>query len=62
MGAFALVLGLLGWVCAILGIVTATGALPPVHDAFTWELWFWLAAILLLTTIACALGRGGTYE
>jgi len=36
--------------------------LPPVHEAFTWELWFWLAAILLLTTIACALGRGGGYE
>ena len=62
MGAFALVLGLLGALGAILGVVTAIEVFPPLHPAFTWELWFWMAAILLLGSIACAVGRGGGYE
>ncbi len=62
MGIFALILGMLGAVGAILGIVTATEVLPPLGPAFTWEFWFWLAALLLLGCIASALGRGGAYE
>ncbi|MFC2002542.1 hypothetical protein ACFLV4_01155 [Chloroflexota bacterium] len=62
MGAFALILGMLGGACAILGIVTATEVLPSLGPAFTWEFWFMLGTILLLASIACALGRGGEID
>ena len=62
MGALALILGLLGGLCAILGIITTLNVLPPLGDAYTWEFWFMLATVLLLGTIACALGRGGEYD
>jgi len=62
MGALALILGLLGAICGILGIVTVIGVFPLVHPALTWEVWFWIAALLLLGTIASAVGRGGEYE
>ena len=62
MGAFALILGLLGVLCAILGVVTAVEVLPPPIEAFTWEFWFMLGALLFLASIASALGRGGGYE
>ncbi len=60
MGAFALVLGLLGALCAVMGILTTIEVFPPIHPSFTWELWFSLAAILLLGSIASK-GSGG-YE
>ena len=62
MGVFALILGMLGAVGGILGIVTATEVLPSLGPAFTWEFWFMLSGILLLGSIASALGRGGGYE
>ena len=64
MGALALILGLLGGLCAILGVVTITDLLPPFGAAFTWEFWSTLAIILLLASIASALGRsgGGGYD
>ena len=62
MGAFALILGLLGAICGILGIVTVIEVFPPVHPALTGEVWFWIAALLLLGTIASSVARGGEYE
>ena len=62
MGAFALILGLLGALCGIVGIVTVLEVFPLVHPALTWEVWFWIAALLLLGTIASAMGRGSQYE
>ena len=62
MGILALIFGLLGGLCAIMGIITTTEVLPPFGAAYTWEFFFMLAVILLLAAIACALGRGGGYE
>ena len=62
MGALALILGLLGGLCAILGIVTITDLLPPLNDVLTWEFWSTMAIILFLASIASAQGRAGGYE
>ncbi len=62
MGIFALILGLLGGLCAIVGVVITAELLPGLPAAYTWEFWFMLATILLLASIASALGRGGSYE
>ncbi len=59
MGAFALILGILGGLCAILGVVTAAEILPPLGPAYTWEFWLTLGGVIFLASIACALGRGG---
>jgi hypothetical protein len=41
-----------------MGILTTIEVFPPLHPAFTWELWFSIAAILLLGSIASK-GSGG---
>ena len=68
MGILALVLGLLGAVCATVGILTAVGLenMPSFtsggeligQTVFDTAFWFGLAVILLLATIAAAAGRG----
>ena len=62
MGMMALFLGLLGGLCAIVGIITVTGVIPPIGEAFDWGFWSALAIILLLGSIASAVGRGGGYD
>ncbi|MFC1902402.1 hypothetical protein ACFLX3_05720 [Chloroflexota bacterium] len=59
MGAIAAIVGGIGGLCAVLGIITTFEVLPPMGEQFTWTFWFFLAAILLLASIALALGRGG---
>ena len=59
MGAMAAIIGAIGGLCAILGIVTTTGALPPLGEQYTWEFWFALSAILLLVCIAIGVARKG---
>ena len=59
MGAIAAIAGGIGGLCAVLGIITATEVLPPMGEQFTWMFWFVLSAILLLASIAFAVGRGG---
>ena len=58
MGLTAAIIGGIGGLCAVLGIVTALEAIPPITDQLTWMFWFVLSAILLLASIALALGRG----
>jgi len=60
MGVLACVLGGLGGACVIVGILTAVAVIPEVME-LTWIFWLMVSAILLLGSIASALGRGG-YE
>ena len=62
MGIIASILGGIGGLCAVIGIVTALEQMPDIGAQFTWMFWFVLSAILLLGTIAIAVGRGGGYE
>ena len=64
MGALALILGILGGLCAVMGILNTAGIEEIIISGFDTPFWFSLAAILLLSTIACLLARGveGGYE
>ena len=62
MGTVALIFGLLGGLCAVMGVVTVVGVLPSIGAAYTLYFWFGISVILLLICIAFALGRGGGYE
>ena len=57
MGMLAWILGILGGLCAVVGILTAAAVIPELA-ALTWMFWLALSAILLLACIASALGRG----
>jgi len=61
MAILAWILAILGGLCAVMGIITATGVIPLVGAAFTAMFWLALAGVLFLACIAAALGRGG-YE
>lgn len=58
MGLTAAIVGAIGGLCAVMGIVTATEVIPLIMPQFTWMFWFVLSALLLLASIAFALGRG----
>ena len=62
MGITALIIGIVGGLCAVMGVVTAAGVAPSLGEAYTWIFWFALSAILLLICIAFAVNRGGGYE
>jgi hypothetical protein len=62
MGLTAMVFGIIGGLCMVMGIVTAVGVVPLVGAELTWFFWFVLSAILLLICISFALGRGAGYE
>ena len=62
MGTIAAIVGAVGGLCAAMGIVTAAEVILPLGAQFTWMFWFVLAAILLLASIAFAVGRGGGYD
>ena len=57
MGIFALILGVLGGMSGVMAILVAVEFVPLVGAEFTWLFWFWLAAILLLASIASLLTR-----
>jgi len=61
MGIASAITGGVGGLCAIMGIVTAANLVQPMMTEFTWMFWLVLSAILLLASIAFALGRG-SYE
>jgi hypothetical protein len=66
MGGLAWITGFIGGLCMVMGIVTVTEVAPQIGEEFTWMFWFVLSAILLLMSIAFAVGRsnggGGDYE
>jgi len=59
MGLFAALVGVIGAVCAALGIVNILEVTdtPILHENLTWTFWFSLATILFLAAIALLLGR-----
>ena len=61
MGVLALVLGIIGGLCAIMSIITAAEAIPMVFVGFTGIYWLGLAGVLLVAAITCLVARGG-YE
>ena len=56
MGMLAWIFGILGGLCAVMGIITAVDVVP-VFAAFTATLWMTLAVVLLLICIAAAVSR-----
>ncbi|MBA7624014.1 hypothetical protein ES703_31418 [subsurface metagenome] len=60
MGILAWIFGAIGGLCAVMGVITAAGVIPEFAE-LSWMFWLVLSAILLLATIAFAVGRGG-YE
>jgi hypothetical protein len=58
MAALAWLFGGVGGLCMVMGLITATEVVPPLTDELTWAFWFGLSAILLLASIALAVGRG----
>ena len=53
--------GILGGLCAVWGIITATEVVSE-YAGLTWMFWMVLGAILLLASIALTLGGGSSYE
>ena len=58
MGMSALISGILGGLCAVMGIITATAVIPE-YAELSWLFWLVLSGILLLASIAFTVGRGG---
>ena len=60
MGMLAWILGILGGLCAVMGIIVATEAVSLTVGAAAvtnWMFWFGLTGILLLGCIAAAVSR-----
>ena len=57
MGVLALILGLLGGLCAIMGIITAAGVIGLVVAEFTAIFWLGLAGVLFVAAILCLVAR-----
>ena len=58
MGITSAILGGIGGLTTILGILTALNVVAPFSEPLSWTFWFSLSALLLLASIAFALGRG----
>jgi len=58
MGVLALILGILGGLCAIMSIVIAAGVALLIPAGFTAIFWLGLAGILFLAAITCLVTRG----
>ena len=57
MGISAVILGIVGALCAAMGVVTATELIVPVMPQFTWAFWLSLSGLFILGAIAFAVGR-----
>ena len=62
MGLLALIFGFIGGLCAVVGITTAVGIIPQFGTELTWMFWLVVSAIMLLISIALAVGRGEGYD
>lgn len=62
MGLLALIFGIIGGLCAAVGITTAVKVIPQLGTELTWMFWLAVSAIMLLISIALAVGRGEGYE
>ncbi len=65
MGVLAWILGILGILCAAMGIVTAAELIPltgTLLTAFTPESWLMLAIVIMLAAIAATLGKSRREE
>ncbi len=58
MGMLAWTFGILGGLCTVMGIITATAVIPEFAE-LTWMFWMVLSGILLLASIAFTVGQGG---
>ena len=64
MAIVAWVFGILGGLCAVMGIITAAEVIPLLDElpaAFTVMFWLALSAVLLLACVAAAVSRS-SYE
>jgi len=62
MGMSAWIFGILGGLCAVMGILTATEVIRE-FSQLTWTFWMALSGVLLIASIAFTVGRGGgSYE
>ena len=60
MGVLALILSILGGLCAIMSIIMATDSIQIDLASFTTTYWLSLAGVLFLAAIASLLGRGSS--
>jgi hypothetical protein len=63
----AVLAGLFGFLCMVMGIIVLLGTFPELGalpEELTWDVWFWLSALLFLASIASNMGgrRGGGGE
>lgn len=60
MGFMAGLIGAIGGLCAIFGVLLATEVVTADMNPInvSWDFWFMLAGVLLLSCIALLLGRG----
>ena len=62
MAILAWFLGITGGLCGVMGVLTAVEVAPSFIDEpawSTWVLWMIIAVILLIGSVAAALGRSG---
>lgn len=59
MGVLALILGILGGLCLIVGVLTAAEVLSLVTVAFTAIFWLGLAGVLFVAAIVSLVARSG---
>jgi len=62
MGMLAWIFGFIGGLCAVVGITTAVKVTPQFGPELTWMFWLVVSAIMLLISIAFAVGRGEGLE
>jgi len=53
--------GILGGLCTVMGILTATTVITEIAE-LTWMFWLVLSGILLLASIAFTVGQSDSYE
>lgn len=58
MGVLALILGILGGLCVVMGIIIAAGVALLIPAGFTAIFWLGLAGILFVAAILCLVARG----